>query len=448
MPPITPRTEHLIAELIRRSGNDQREFETLLNAAATGRKGAVDSLAEAVEIDVATAAELALASLEGSDLPIGQLAVRRDRLRGLIEKDRRDLENIDPRARGHRLGGRSVVDPEATTVFSTQLDATGGLAPPAKDNEPTRHTGMTDAEREECYHRKADVARRLALVDEPGEGPARLTERGELLLRYLNDVAEVETVSRTKEELARLKSLPTESKIHRCDGRCPVEKAVRSLQESPVSDLRDRQVPMESTRDPISLYLKSITLNESFDFNLLGSSRAMNELYVVAIAWDLSGNPPQVFPPDLLADNAKLTYQLKKGEKINFIGNGLQLKAKGKVEGGLYLRLIVMESDSEARQLGEQMAKVRETVQKSDLTKTLAALTAGATAGTVAAVGAAATALSAGVAEVLKQNEDDLVAVFDGTYGPEFLQATRNETYDQRGASIELGVVAGEGAAA
>ena len=184
---------------------------------------------------------------------------------------------------------------------------------------------------------------------------------------------------------------------------------------------------------PAALYLKDLTLNKSFS-----TFSRSNQIYLAAITWDLSGKPPRVYPPPELAGTTQATYAMKPNETVEFIGDGLQLWPQAPVEGGLFVQLVVMESDSDLRKLGEKIQDVREAVDGSDLTAVLTAIAAGASGGTVLAVQQAARVLSKAVESILKRNKDDLVATFQGTYGAEGIQADRTDQYDRPGASVTL----------
>lgn len=197
-------------------------------------------------------------------------------------------------------------------------------------------------------------------------------------------------------------------------------------------------VALAKSKAKASLYLKDVTLLDSFDWALFGG--ATNELYVTAICWDLSGAAPIVFPAEQVKGDGLKTYNLKEREVVTFVGDGLQIWPSQHVVGGLYVRLVIMESDDDLRSVGESIADVHKAVKDSDLTKALAALAAasGVSAPLLAAVGAAADVLTTVVASALRKNDDDLVALFDGTYGAERILNSRSDVYDQSGARITL----------
>ncbi|MCC7542862.1 MAG: C1 family peptidase [Deltaproteobacteria bacterium] len=204
----------------------------------------------------------------------------------------------------------------------------------------------------------------------------------------------------------------------------------------------DLPVPMPTSKAAASLYLRSVRLTESFDFGLF--TKATNELYLSAIVWDLSGQAPRVWPPLALgdADAAKArVHTLKEGQTIRFVGDGLQLWPSSVFSGGLFVRLLFMESDNDVRELGEKLAGVHKAIKDSPLPKALGGLLAAAgvvSAPALAAVAAAADVLTGVVADLLRKNGDDLVALFEGTYGAENVTGSRNDLYQEGGAEIEL----------
>jgi papain like protease len=195
---------------------------------------------------------------------------------------------------------------------------------------------------------------------------------------------------------------------------------------------------LAQSRLSAALYLTRLKLLDSFDWALFGS--ATNELYISTMVWDLSGQPPQVFPPLQLTSDALRFYRLEDGQTVPFVGDGLLLWPLQHIRGGLYVRIVVMESDQEVRDVGERMAAIHKSVRESDLTKALGAvgLATGVTAPALAAVAAAADVLTGVIASALQNNGDDLVALFDGTYGAENVVKTRNDRYVQGGAEIDL----------
>jgi hypothetical protein len=206
---------------------------------------------------------------------------------------------------------------------------------------------------------------------------------------------------------------------------------------------RDAAAPtaLAQTKQPVSLSLKSLTLKSSFDWSLFG--KAVNEVYLLAVLWDLSGQPPQVWP---VANAAAVPgeYQIQEGDVWQFLGDGLLLWPSGTVVGNLYVRLVLMESDADIRNIGRQVSKFNDAISASALPAALSALVAGiSSAGVLTAVAQATSALTGVIAKALSENGDDQVALFEGSYAASSLDASRNESYDQRGAAIELQLTVG-----
>ncbi len=197
--------------------------------------------------------------------------------------------------------------------------------------------------------------------------------------------------------------------------------------------------PQEVSPAPVSLSIKSVTLHKSFDFQLFG--KAVNELYMVAIAWDYSGRPAVVYPPPQAtpAEMARATYQATRDEPVVFLGSGIEIWPAQPVTGSLNVRIFLVESDADVQATGKKLAKITEVVNGSAFGAAITALAAG-TAGTVSAVVAAAAALTQVVAELMQKDEDDLVAVFDGSYGADHGFGSGEENNTQNGATISLRV--------
>lgn len=235
------------------------------------------------------------------------------------------------------------------------------------------------------------------------------------------------------------RSLQSGAYIQVANGADPLRHVpVRLASTGVVPRDAEAPTPLPRTARNVSLTLREIQLSESFDWALFGNAK--NEIYVAAVAWDLSGRPPCIWPPE----PAKLlpgTYDMEKGDRWRFVGDGLPLWTPGQVTGALYVRLVLMESDQEVRDLGKTIEKLHEAVDKSALPAALAALVAGAaSAGTLTAIAQAAWAVTGIVAGVLKDNGDDLVALFDGSYAVASLDKSRDDPYSQRGANVVLGL--------
>lgn len=193
-------------------------------------------------------------------------------------------------------------------------------------------------------------------------------------------------------------------------------------------------VPQSRTALGVTVSLTEITLRESFDFALFGE--ATNEVYVHAIAWDLSGDSAFIWPAKEVADLAG-HCRMQKGDVWRFLGSGLALWPNKPVVGALYVRLVLMESDDSSGAI-ETLDALQDAVALAKLDEALGALAAGPEAATLAAIGAAASALNVFVVAALKGNRDDVVALFEGSWTTPHLAEAQRSVYSQRGAEIVL----------
>ena len=190
--------------------------------------------------------------------------------------------------------------------------------------------------------------------------------------------------------------------------------------------------------DKWGLYLKSLTLNESFEGFIVNMLNPHNQIYFTAIAWDYSGRPPFVYPPKgaqghdfLIPMKAKTTRQ--------FVGNGVNIWPSRTVVGALNLAILVYECDSEVRALGETLVAIHDKVESSKLSSLIAAISVSPTLATGIAIGEAVNELIGVVGNIMKRNKDDYVDLFEGSYGTDKPQKGRVEKYDHPDlAAIEL----------
>ena len=193
---------------------------------------------------------------------------------------------------------------------------------------------------------------------------------------------------------------------------------------------------------PTSLYLTNVTLNELISPGLAG----INHLYVLGVAWDLSGKEPRIYLPLDIAKKAppeilRSSFSLGANETAQFIGDGIQLWPEQPIYGGLFVYLVIMKSDAKSRELGEKLGKVREGLDKAkkdDLATVLGTVVNGISSGVIAAAQQIALVLSGVIQGFLKENKDDVVAVFQGTYGAENIAKRRTDILDQARVSITL----------
>ena len=72
------------------------------------------------------------------------------------------------------------------------------------------------------------------------------------------------------------------------------------------------------------LYLKSLSLYESFEGFIANLFNPDNEIYFTSIAWDYSGTPPFVYPPKG-AKGSHFLIPMKAKTTRQFIGDGVNL---------------------------------------------------------------------------------------------------------------------------
>ena len=219
-------------------------------------------------------------------------------------------------------------------------------------------------------------------------------------------------------------------------GEDPVREGPLRLTARGISAAGEWTPALALTPGPVSLSLRALCLNRSFDFSLF--RRPVNEVYFTALAWDLSGRPPMIYPPVAEARRPEI-HAIRPGERFSFLGDGVLLWPSRPVTGALYARIFIFESDEALRAVGRSLLAIRKALDGSPLLGALAALASGAISGdALAAVGAAVDVTMGALADLLSRNGDDLVELFDGTYGADRALGPHLESYDHAGASIEL----------
>ena len=107
--------------------------------------------------------------------------------------------------------------------------------------------------------------------------------------------------------------------------------------------------------EPRGLALKSLTINKGFEVILQDVFNPINEVYLIAWCWDLSGGPVYLYPQP--GDNpSKYIIPMKAGEKREFIGEGALLFPAQTITSGLAVRIMLYESDSDVRKFGETLS--------------------------------------------------------------------------------------------
>lgn len=165
---------------------------------------------------------------------------------------------------------------------------------------------------------------------------------------------------------------------------------------------------------PRGLVIKELKITKTWD-KVLWMFDTTSEIYFTGVSFDLSESKPVIMPPKDI-DPETIIYKLSKGESINFtLGEGAPLFPPRVLTGGLIVYLMVFESDASSRDLGQMLNKVHEdlTADKSIMEKIKKLIkNPGATVADEAL--SIATAALQPLATVLKENNNDFVAPFQG----------------------------------
>lgn len=189
--------------------------------------------------------------------------------------------------------------------------------------------------------------------------------------------------------------------------------------------------------NPWAMFLKDITLHKGFEGFLGGLLNKNNEIFFTTFAWDYSGRRPKVFPYVTL-DPSEFILKMRKGDTRRFIGDGASLWPSRRVSGALNVVILVYESDQEVQRGGEVVESIHSAVDKSTLTNLVTLISADPTAATVKAVAGALKDLVQTVGKIMKKNRNDVVELFEGSYGTHHQQVSRIEKYDTDAAGIRL----------
>lgn len=199
-------------------------------------------------------------------------------------------------------------------------------------------------------------------------------------------------------------------------------------------DLKMGDVTFDTSPTPRGLTLSSIRLDKNFDSFL----QKKNEIYFLAWAWDLSGEPVYEYPGKG-AEPGQYVIPIVAGNVREFIGSGILLFPSRVVTAGMGVRIMIWESDQKARALGETLTKVSAEVKKSKLNNLLSAISlAGPQLATLTLVKDAAIELAHVIGIILKANGDDYVDFYEGYFPVSERWTTGKKTYSGVGSSITL----------
>ncbi len=195
-----------------------------------------------------------------------------------------------------------------------------------------------------------------------------------------------------------------------------------------------------TSTDQRGVVIKSIKLTEGFEGFLQKYLNPTNEIYFVAWAWDLSGEPVNLYPGSNF--NAQdVIIPIKVGNIREFIGQGINLFPKRHVKGGIAIRIQLWESDQKVRNIDKVITEVSDAIKKSDLNNLLSFIstTTGVTGVTVNLIKEASIELAKVIGIILRSNGDDYVDFFEGYYASDTVWTIEDESYVGNSSVLTLG---------
>lgn len=187
------------------------------------------------------------------------------------------------------------------------------------------------------------------------------------------------------------------------------------------------------------LSLKSLKLTEGFNGFLGNVFSSKNNVYIVAWAWDLSGQPICQYPGEKF-DVKSVVIPLKVGNLREFIGEGINLFPKRKITGGIAIRIQLWESDEDTRKLGKVMEETSDAIKKSTLSSLISAIAlTGLSGATITLIKDASLELAKVIGIILGSNGDDYVDFFEGYYPSDCKWEPGSEKYKGSSSVITLG---------
>jgi len=186
-----------------------------------------------------------------------------------------------------------------------------------------------------------------------------------------------------------------------------------------------------------AVYLRKIKLLRNFEGFIADFLKPTNQLYFISIAWDYSGQPPFVYPPQKI-NPASVLIKMKPGNTRDFMGDGVGLWVPRKVIGALNVILLIYENDENIRKTGELLVDIRDTVRSSQLASLIVAISVNPALATGVAIGAAVNELMGVIGSIMKKNQDDYVDMFEGTWGTDKKQNPAILKYKNEGSQIEI----------
>lgn len=213
-----------------------------------------------------------------------------------------------------------------------------------------------------------------------------------------------------------------------------------------ISDLKEisRGIPSDTfkyltSQDKRGITLKKIKLLEGFEGFLQKYLNPTNEIYFLAWTWDLSGQPVN-FYPGTISKPEDVIIPIKVGKERMFVGSGINLFPKNEVTGGICVRIQVWESDQKARDFGQVISEMADTISKSKLNSLLSllSLATGVPAITVNMIKEASIELAKILGYIMTSNDNDYVDLFEGYFPSDLDWIVEEKTYCGQSSEITL----------
>ncbi|MGV8120448.1 MAG: hypothetical protein AB2L14_11860 [Candidatus Xenobiia bacterium LiM19] len=203
--------------------------------------------------------------------------------------------------------------------------------------------------------------------------------------------------------------------------------------------IQPAEIKFTESTDERGIAISSIKLRKNFEDFLHNVFQQHNELYIVSWAWDFSGRAPFFYPgSDAKPDDCIIPIVVDKPR--DFVGAGRILFPAQKITAGLAVRIMIWESDKQARNFGKAMVEVANTIKSSKLTNVLSliSMATGLTGVTLVTATAAANELANAIGMILQANSDDYVDCFEGYYPVNSPWEKKKETFKGYASEITL----------
>jgi len=193
------------------------------------------------------------------------------------------------------------------------------------------------------------------------------------------------------------------------------------------------------TSDAWGLYLRSLTLKKSFEGRIKKLFNPTNDIYFASIAWDYKrGTRPFVYPLKG-AKPEDFIIPLEPPMTRHFsIGDGINIFPARRVFGSLNVAILVYECDEKDRKLGKALCSIHDSVEQADLAGLIARVSADPSVAASVSIAEAANGLMGAISKLMKENGNDSVDTFRGSFGAERTRTTEIVTEDGESAAIGL----------